>query len=73
MIIVKTSREDFESSIKLSAENSLSVLPLIIKAIAHTFSFTNITKILKKFLKFKTTRTHCSYQNISPLVNKNTF
>ena len=51
MIIVKTSREDFETSIKLSAENSLSVLPLIIKAIAHTFSFTNITKIQKKFLK----------------------
>ena len=42
MIIVKTSREDFDSSIKLSAKSSLSVLPLIMRAISHTFSLTNI-------------------------------
>ena len=51
MIIVKTSCEDIDSSMKLSVENSLSVLPLIVRAISHTFSFTNITNILKKVLK----------------------
>ena len=75
MIIVKTSCEDIDSSMKLSVENSLSVLPLIIRAISHTFSFTNITNILKKVLKNSkldahTRRTHISqrsHQNISPM------
>ena len=53
MIIVKTSCEDIDSSMKLSVENSLSVLPLIIRAISHTFSFTNITNILKRSSKIQ--------------------
>ena len=39
--------------IKLAAENSEQVLSLILRTVSHTFSFTNITIILKKVLKIQ--------------------
>ena len=53
MIIVNTLHQILDNSIKIAAENSYSVLPLMIRIISHTSLFTNVTKILKKFSKIK--------------------
>ena len=51
MIIVNTSHQNFDNSIKIAAENSYSILPLVTRTISHTSSFTSVTKIHKKFPK----------------------
>ena len=53
MIIVNTLHQILDNSVKIAAENSYSVLSLMIRRISHTSLFTNVTKILKKFSKIK--------------------
>ena len=51
--IVNTSHQNFDGSIKIAAENSQSVLSLVIKTLSHMSTFTNIIKTLKQSLKIK--------------------
>ena len=51
--IVNTLHQILDNSIKIPAENSYSVLPLMIRRLSHPSLFTNVTKILKKFSKIK--------------------
>ena len=71
MIIVNTLHQILDNSVKIAAENSYSVLSLMIRRISHTSLFTNVTKILKKFSKIKNHSIHfisqCPYLNISPI------
>ena len=53
MIIVNILHQNFDNSIKIAAEKSYLVLPLMIRRISQLPLFTNVTKILKKFSKIK--------------------
>ena len=51
MIIVNTSHQNFDISVKIAEKNLQPIISLILRSILPTSSFTGITKIFKNVFK----------------------